>query len=254
MATSATTRTDRNPPRHPRATVRLLPFIASCKSGREAVRAGARPASTPAASVTAEANNSTGVFTRIVSGAGSRKASRTRRTRTSHQAPASPRTPPAHATSKLSPSSRRNRRVRPAPSAARNASSPVRAEARASWSPAMLAQIRSNTMVTAPQRTNNGRRTAPESSSERGAIRMRLVRTTGAMKAGKSAMCRRSMASRSDAASAGGMPSRGRPIMWSSPILMAFHSGGAEYPPGTSRSARRPPGNRKPRGRTPVMV
>jgi hypothetical protein len=144
----------------------LSSFITSASSGR-AVSAGSAPNSMPVRTETASVKASTGPsmptsLARVVK----RAVKATSRSRPA-AASASPITPPISASSVLSVSSWRTSRPRPAPSAARIASSRLRRSMRDSIRFATLAQAISSTQPTAPSSTKSVGRARSVSSSPR---------------------------------------------------------------------------------------
>ena len=81
--------------------------------------------------------------------------------------------PPAEASTRFSTTSCRSTRPRPAPMAARTATSLRRADARASCRLAMFTHAIVRTTSTQPNRINNERRACPMSTSVNGVTRSR---------------------------------------------------------------------------------
>ncbi len=102
---------------------------------------------------------------------GSRSATTARRNPSAHHASNNPQTPPRSDRTTLSASSWRTSLPRPAPSAARTASSRWREVARASSKFATLAHAMRRTKATAPARTRRAGRTSPVSCSRTGTTR-----------------------------------------------------------------------------------
>ncbi len=133
----------------PASVVRAPDFRSSTRFPREARTAGAAPKSRPVMSVTTSAKPSA-EFERSLLRAVERSTDTGRTSRSCSQ-PASkvPASPAMPASTRLSVSNWRTRRPPPAPNAARNDSSPRRAEPRASSRPATLPHAMRRTSPTA---------------------------------------------------------------------------------------------------------
>ncbi len=142
----------------PRAACDVAPRAPSdwsvvCGRTRDARSAGNRPQITPVSAETLAVNTSTSRLSdgSITSG----NSYSPRASRMPHRVSNAPTRPPAKASSRLSVSNWRTRRVRPAPSATRTAISWARRVPRASRMLAMLAQAISSTKATAPCMSRN---------------------------------------------------------------------------------------------------
>ena len=144
--------------RRGRASVTCASRSKLSRSGRDARRAGRTPNASPVRTERDKVKASTEPLMRT--SALRRRISGTHGNRASSPQTASrtPHAPPATASSTLSVKSSRISRRRPAPSAARIASSGERAAARASARLATFAAAISSTSATAPQSTNNALR------------------------------------------------------------------------------------------------
>ena len=170
-ATSAAASTRRNCPPRPVA-VRPSDVIACSSDTPVACHAGASPNSTPTRQViaTQKATTRPSMPSSMTLGSSSAGRSDGAAARIA-AARAMPSTPPAAASTRLSVSNCVTIRRRPAPSAARTASSRVRTVARASTRLATFAQHRSSTKPTTPRnRIDVSRRSRPISNSRIGVI------------------------------------------------------------------------------------
>ena len=166
MATSPpTSRVRSRPPRV--VAVRVSEAIARAASRPVACHAGASPNSRPTRSAAAAQNPSTRGLKERVTAAGSRPWGITDGATSRIAIPtAMPRAPPMTESTRLSVSSCRPMRRRPAPSAARTASSRARTLARAMSRLATFAQQMSSTKPTTPRKSSEvSRRSRPMSAS-----------------------------------------------------------------------------------------
>ena len=169
-ATSTTTNTARV--RFPRAADPLLPpsLRESVRLVPDAVSAGTTPKIKPQTTDAPNVNASTvaSMPTSSRRWIGKRSATTARRNPRPHHASSSPPNPPASERTRLSASNWRTSRPRPAPSAARTASSRWRAVARASRRLATFAQAMRSTKATAPASTKSAGRMSPVSCCRSG--------------------------------------------------------------------------------------
>ena len=133
------------------AVTRAVSLRVSCTSGRLACQAGAKPKKTPVRMDTSAVNASTLVSSSISFARGRASPLMPRINPSPQFAKRNPRTPPASESKRLSVSSWRMIRQRPAPSAARTAISLCRVEARAKSRFATLPHAINSTIPTAPR-------------------------------------------------------------------------------------------------------
>ncbi len=165
-AISPTTSNARTRWRRPRPSPDRPPSRkASVSVGPALCRAGSAPKARLVPNAMTIVNQTTVLSTPTWERRGMSAGSAATRARVPQYARPSPATPPTEPRTADSVSSCLMRRARPAPSAARTASSSCRAVALASSRLATLAHATSSTRPTAPNRTNSGQRTSPSSRS-----------------------------------------------------------------------------------------
>ena len=153
---------------------------ASPRFAPRARQAGASPKRSPVSSVKAQANRRTSESTCTAETGSRLGGSAALMARTAAKAPRMPQAPPAAASTPLSTSSWRTSRPRPAPRAARTASSVRRATERASRRLAMLAQAIRSTKTTAPSSIHRAVRSwVPTKVSVKVTSRIPQSRTSG---------------------------------------------------------------------------
>ena len=168
MAKAARTRR----PRTPSDPVRPPSFRCAPESRRAAWSAGTMPKSRPVSRDAPRAYAITCRSTAMFASRGRPAGARVCRSSVHHAATSRPAAPPIRPSSRLSVSIWRSSRRRPAPSAARIASSRCLEAARVSSRFATLAQAISRTKHTAPSRMISGRLTSPTISSCSGTRRI----------------------------------------------------------------------------------
>ena len=231
-----------------------MPWRAAAPRAVPARSAGSRPTSKPVRTVSPSVNSSTRPSSRTASGRATASAAAAISRCTPSQATASPSAPPARASTAASAKNGRVSSLRPAPRAARTASSRSRPVSRASSRLARLAQTIRSTTATAANRVRRGARTSPTTVSRSGTTP--AARQPSLVSGCSSARCARA-APAAERASATPTPGARRPTAscqriarWVGMLSSPIRDSGAQR--STPRSSR--PGNRNDAGITPITV
>ncbi len=197
--TSTTTSAPRTRPARPTPTSpRLDSFSDSLRFSRDVSTAGTAPNASPVRSEAPSVNRSAAGFTPACPAASRFCGPSATSASTPQCASSSPVAPPAAASSRLSVSSWRMSRRRPAPSAARSAISLRRPAARVIWRFATLTHAMRSTDPTAPSRTRSAGLISPANCSRSGTtLTPHPLSTSGYCASSRAAMVSISLRARS---------------------------------------------------------